>query len=121
MLSTLLPTAFLVAVTRSVTDSAFWGSGSLIVLLCIAIMGAIVVRATRGRVLDAGFARSHSRWLFTIWLLSFVSIAIPNRYWPLGLVLLLLLIVAGGFIRSKPLSTGVNLASLDVEPKRPAL
>jgi hypothetical protein len=110
VLRILLLTAFLVAVERSIPDGAYSGIWRFIGLLCASISGPLVVSAIRGRLLDAGLAGSHTGWLSIIWLVSLVLLIFSNRYWPLGLTPLLLLLIAGTYIPSRPGPAEANVS-----------
>jgi len=101
VLRILLLTAVLVAVVRFVPDGAYAGIARLGGDACVFAVAVFVFRAMNGRLLDAGLAGSHSRWVAFVWLLSTVLLAAPTRLWSLGLVPLSVLLIAGGTIRSK--------------------
>jgi len=58
--------------------------------------------AIRGRLRDARLSDWYSVPIVLIWIFSILLLSMPTYYWPIGLSLLVLLLIAGGVIPSKP-------------------
>lgn len=70
-----------------------------VVVFCLMVM--YLVKTIYGRLLDAGLPRAYAYPAFAIWFLSIELPTIWTRTWPIGALLLLLLLIAGGLVPSK--------------------
>lgn len=76
-------------------------------------LGFYLVKALRGRLLDAGLPRWYSFPAFFIWLLSISMPMFWPKIWLIGLTLIVLLVLAGGLIPSRQVPlTSASLGSV---------
>ncbi|MFY9853790.1 MAG: hypothetical protein WAK26_07940 [Terracidiphilus sp.] len=78
------------------------------------------MKAIDGRLVDAGLPRWCSYPVFTVWILATSIPFISPRYWPAGIGLLLLLLVAGGLMPSQPAPAILALIDKKGEPEEGA-